>query len=665
MPPPKSGQRSMTFTGNRCWTCKRRKVKCDERSSGCGNCEKMKIPCEGYGIKLQWINVPNPFLEQEKPGSSSNGRGRIRIGRDTGPEYQMRDIDSFLASLEEAPNSKGIIQQGPFSLFQAHDGGHEFGQSHDLGSPDVAVSDCSVVTSAHHSSESTRSQKDATASPIYTDCASSSPSFSTAREDGSPNQIGLDVELIRTLEDDHATPEFQLQEEFNSSLGDIAELLEDSIELLPMQPQNDISYTRLPRRISTSISGDAVIDRLMHHYVENIASLLQPIPHPQNPYRKLYVPAALQAISEWLPKAKMATPTVSSVIFHSLIASSAFHLGNCGPEQAKYLALGSQHRQVALHCLQSAINPAMATSEYKLLMVAMLSMVTISNFTTGSDADFVVHLQGTKQLRKTRRRWNVISRATRQLNEISDFLYLLTRTVSFSFTPGPWPSEGAEDIDEPIASQAEPDSCFGYMYGITPAIAVDIEETCRLAEYLLWYEGTEEPIPEGLLEACESLGDRLCNWSLDLEDVRQAMNQDAETLEIFQHHANAWHLAAVIYYHRRIQKCHSENHQQLLAEIAEHMHAVEDIKTRSKSTKTNFMAPITWPAFVASCDASERGPWEHWWERIKCYRVANSRTQWKVVQRLWERRDELEQAGVDTFDWIQAFKDFGIALFPI
>lgn len=66
---------------NRCWTCKRRKVKCDERSSGCGNCEKMKIPCEGYGIKLQWINVSNPFLEKEKPGSSSSGRGRIRIGR--------------------------------------------------------------------------------------------------------------------------------------------------------------------------------------------------------------------------------------------------------------------------------------------------------------------------------------------------------------------------------------------------------------------------------------------------------------------------------------------------------------------------------------------------------------------------------------------------------
>lgn len=301
------------------------------------------------------------------------------VGRDAGPEYQMRDIDSFLASLEEAPTSKGTIQEGPFSLFQAHDGRHESSQSHDLGSPDVAVSDCSLATSAHNSSESNRSQKDATASPIYTDCASSSPSFSTAREDASPNQIGFELELIRTSEDDQATPEYQLQEEFHSSLGDIAGLLEDSIELLPMQPQTEISYMRLPRRISTSISGDAVIDRLMHHYVENIASLLQPIPHPQNPYRKLYVPAALQAISEWLPKAKMATPTVSSVIFHSLIASSAFHLGNCGPEQTRFLTLGSQHRQLALHCLQSAINPAMATSEYKLLMVAMLSMVTISN----------------------------------------------------------------------------------------------------------------------------------------------------------------------------------------------------------------------------------------------------------------------------------------------
>lgn len=269
-------------------------------------------------------------------------------------------------------------------------------------------------------------------------------------------------------------------------------------------------------------------------------------------------------------------------------------------------------------------------------------------------------------MRTTRRKWQLVSRSTQQLNEISDFLNLLTRTVSFSFSPGPWPVEALEDTHEPIASKSKPDSCFGYMYGITPAIAAEIEETCRLGEYLLWYEGTHEPIPEGLLQACEALGGRLCSWFLDLEDVHEAVSgQDEEALEIFRHHANAWHLAAIVYYHRRIQRCYSDSHEELVARIAEHMHAVEDIKTRSKSTKTSFMAPIAWPAFIASCDAQNRGPWELWWNKTQRYGLANSRTQWGVVQRIWERKTELEQTNPGSFDWIDVFRDFGICLFPI
>lgn len=47
------GKRQRTFTG--CRTCRRRRVKCDERKPTCRHCERLKLECEGYDALLQWL----------------------------------------------------------------------------------------------------------------------------------------------------------------------------------------------------------------------------------------------------------------------------------------------------------------------------------------------------------------------------------------------------------------------------------------------------------------------------------------------------------------------------------------------------------------------------------------------------------------------------------
>ncbi|KAH7088462.1 hypothetical protein FB567DRAFT_339222 [Paraphoma chrysanthemicola] len=37
-----------------CWTCRRRKVRCDRAFPDCQNCAKSIIVCEGYGKRLKW-----------------------------------------------------------------------------------------------------------------------------------------------------------------------------------------------------------------------------------------------------------------------------------------------------------------------------------------------------------------------------------------------------------------------------------------------------------------------------------------------------------------------------------------------------------------------------------------------------------------------------------
>lgn len=57
-----------TFTG--CWTCRRRRLKCDETRPACLQCLSKEVYCEGYGAKLQWLR-PNAVLGSRENTQSS------------------------------------------------------------------------------------------------------------------------------------------------------------------------------------------------------------------------------------------------------------------------------------------------------------------------------------------------------------------------------------------------------------------------------------------------------------------------------------------------------------------------------------------------------------------------------------------------------------------
>lgn len=37
-----------------CWTCKRKRIQCDETRPGCQKCSSRGVACEGYEIRLRW-----------------------------------------------------------------------------------------------------------------------------------------------------------------------------------------------------------------------------------------------------------------------------------------------------------------------------------------------------------------------------------------------------------------------------------------------------------------------------------------------------------------------------------------------------------------------------------------------------------------------------------
>lgn len=255
----------------------------------------------------------------------------------------------------------------------------------------------------------------------------------------------------------------------------------------------------------------------------------------------------------------------------------------------------------------------------------------------GQILDFHVHIQAMIELRKSRRDWKILSYKTRQLNDMSRFLILLSRTTSNSL-PAPLTIDPPTQYSlTPIPKSPLPPPCFSYIYGITADIAQTIDETFTLRTQLTPFLTAQQPIPESLAEAVEHLGNKLLAWTLDEELAQSIFPDDVSMQMIFAHHAQAWHGAAYLYYMHCIQGSKTTELMDSVARVAEHMHAAEDLKLLIPDRAP--MAPITWPAFVASCCAVRRETWVEWWGRVQFYRIGSLQRQFEVVRSVWEEMD--------------------------
>ncbi|KAI5458942.1 fungal-specific transcription factor domain-containing protein [Mariannaea sp. PMI_226] len=671
--PRQSVNRGMTFTG--CWTCKSRKIRCDERPVSCKNCERRGITCGGYDIRLQWVS--DPFADI----SPSKGKGRRSIKLDEGPEgqYRMDEIDDFLYAIDNSETAVGT-QKGPFSIFPVNDGSL---------SPANAQETLPYEDDYQSLSPLYETQNDMGDNERIGSISGDSLAVLLSDSDVSKDLIPLETDhpwpiairghrpdpVIGLLETDGAQ-ESALSPDFLSSSGDETSTTHhDSSSSSPAlslirsassSPNHFHISFALPPQLTTSLFGDADVDSLIHHYGVHMADLLQPISHVHNIYRELYLSTALEGSCTSTPSPNTSKSLAHMALYHSLLSASAYHMWYCNKNRADYQRIGAKNRQQAIHYLQSAVNASTPGADYKLFLVAILSLVTIG-IMSGEGDDFAVHLTGATQLRNSRSRWRIMSSSTKQLNDVSAFLALLARTTAFDTSPPPWlgPSQLALQADEGIMQS---NNCYEYIYGITPSIAASIQETCILAEILAQFDNQPpQAIPDDLRAACEASGDKLLSWTLESETIVSIPKNDELMLTIFNHHANAWHRAALIYYHRRIQRCDPIDLALDIRDVAKHMHTVEDIKAQSHSNIDGILAPITWPAFVASCEAlgDDRKTWRRWWHRVEHYRIANIQKQWDVIQQIWDETDRIQQARSRSEDWIQLFRRLGCHVLPV
>lgn len=130
--------------------------------------------------------------------------------------------------------------------------------------------------------------------------------------------------------------------------------------------------------ISMPLFQDSETSLLLYHYKDHVAGLLQPVLHPDNPWRTTYVPFALEGRSD-LVLAQNPAPscTASTAIFHGLLSSAAFHIRNLTGGSERFNNLGFRHRTKALQALNTALVDTDDPHLYTVQLTAMLSLVTI------------------------------------------------------------------------------------------------------------------------------------------------------------------------------------------------------------------------------------------------------------------------------------------------
>ncbi|KAF4946233.1 hypothetical protein FSARC_14246 [Fusarium sarcochroum] len=634
--PARKPSRAMTFTG--CWTCKARKVRCDERPNCCRNCEKRGIPCGGYGIRLQWVS--DPFAEAREC-SPLQGRRSMKLDQ-TSHVHESEKIDEFLSLIDQNAEHKLPASHGPFSAFSVL---KNIPLQLTIPTRPGSLPSTTVSTELEPPGN-TEWQHESTTDEI------TSQLFQPA-DPGSAFDAGfLPFEPTHPL-----SPFFTEFESIPVDTSLVTEL--PSVEGLsgeysldrPSVDENDdqdTSFTDLTvtlfernspvtQIIDASLFRDPEIDSLMSHYNIHVAGLLVPVDHSENPYRRLYLSTAIEAFHRW----------------------------NCDQRQIRYREIGAKYRYQAMQSLQNAVNEGAPVASYQVLMITILSLVSIGVL-SGEGDDFRAHIEAASQLRNSRSRWKLLSRPSKQLNEIGAFLALLSRTTSFQPSPVPW--TGRNDrviVAEDMIIQAS--GCYEHVYGITPTIAAAINQTCRLAAHLARLcQDQEDHIPDDILEACEEVGDNLQSWRFEHENITSIPSSDSLGMLILNHQAKAWHAAALIYYCTRIQGTEPIDLVQETDLVMEHLRAAEDVKSSPGTMHSReSLAPITWPAFVASCIAlnDRRDVWREWWEQMMSYNIGNINKQWEIVQQIWETLDQAEQHGND-MDWTKAYESVGRHVLP-
>ncbi|KAE8381838.1 fungal-specific transcription factor domain-containing protein [Aspergillus bertholletiae] len=658
---------SKTFTG--CWTCRTRRVKCDETRPICTQCTSKRLDCAGYGVRLHWLPPEQEISKPNRNPPDSIGtrpqRSQIPFEPHQPPltEDQIDHILSVIDNIEPESNCHPPDKQKTFVV-------HSFGVFN--ASYSICGSPCSISNSVSpidkdSSALSGQLGPAVLATPCETIVSPSSdisegpslPSYS--REDGIEAQ-GL----------------FRPSARLSQSLESIVEIGGSASQSRDTDPQPKDMLRVNSRHYQWEEPSGLMMYRpspaylspleqfLMHHYKHRVVRLFCVIDNMKSPWQKIHLTRALQSTGQMNVEGSISH--IQDALRNALLSTSAFILSNdrrshgCEDDATRWANEAMFLRGKTIKLLKDSVEGGFGCTsppKYKDFLATMLSMISI-NVMSGETSTCGVHLDGAFHFIKMARNWKVnYSPKARSLHRI--YVYLRTIYESTAIR-SPQEVYGRDTSTQLIIPELSDSNCAdlqsdgfysstsqGYpesgtrmssyecIYGVPHYLLILLR---RATELIVRVTDARERsgiiiIPDELTGECDELENTIMDWVPEQELQKVLVDDMSASSEIIRRTARAFHHALIIYFAQNIRLV---GHRYLRLHIESVLDCIEAIE-KIKADIDCLAAPLYWPAFIAASEAFDvplQERFKAWYEQVEIYGIAAVRTGISVLTQVWE-----------------------------
>lgn len=666
-----------------CWTCRERKVKCDLGRPTCQRCERQRLKCGGYGVRLRWAG------EEKRENDFRSNIEFTYFPRDQRFD-SYNDLESALEDLESVMPIESTVSHGPFGVFP----------SQKSSNPDVFQIQ-RPLTPAENEEKSLDSNGTEASPPMDNlwelesygnldnlNLTDSNFEMFISEINGNINETSLGADAQSLLFED-SSPVSELTIPLPASMG------------------NNLSFKRL--RPANHM--------LLSYFHNHFMTLMPIIKHSDNFFRAEFTPRAIDAIGDIMLMGH--TSNSRNCILYGAEAIAAYHLARKfstnSAEQDQYLMLAMRYQKVA----RSSLNECFRGDEvgkYQDLLIAVQLMVLAERVTSGPDADkLLVSAQRLVNLRlRNQPKMSDRDRMIHQSLAISVLLMKVSGSV-FNPAPGdpldddgwldtifeyfsPFQSDVHEDVKtlgrkkwlnvklDYMKDPLELDEYFSQYtidpltdrvsqsleltWGLPNSLVYLFKETVLISEAAL-NERKRQPLgflDDKLVQKSTALEAAFENWHKhytppsihDSAAENSPAGKQARRLAIINHHTLAFFDCLVLYHYRAVKGVNPELLQRFVLSIIQHLDAITYLNKTYESVTS---VPFLFVGFVGACEVSGndnklRQRYERWFMYMQENSLCDRGEEIKLVEEVHSRRREGQLC-----DWWNVAEDLGITLY--
>ncbi|KAB8275402.1 fungal-specific transcription factor domain-containing protein [Aspergillus minisclerotigenes] len=647
-----------TFTG--CWTCRARRIRCDETKPQCLQCFRKGRKCEGYGVRLQWVR--NDADERQGPCPSAARSNIVPDSRRV--IFSSSHIDEILNTLDLLADDDTANPREEVSHFIDC-----FGV---LGTAERHKRSASISSEA--GSISHPGEWDSVGSPALTEIAqSTSPpeeplegsyelplwgplvpsTVLAAQQNQRPESAAVE------LSGDIPTFRGTYNDAFLFNVGDVQDGYASQTPPLTSQVLSPTPF--LVRPTSSHLSSDE--NFLMYHYSHRVLYLFSVIDHEKSPWKTVHLPIALQAMGELSMQGS--TSMIREALLCTLLGISSFLLSNDGQSHMRaddaigWRATASKYRCKAINLLRNAVECyfyAKSPPKYKEFLATTLSMITMDVISGDTDT-CGIHLDGCFRLISQAQKWKrKYSTKAQTLHRIYFYLRTIYESTAPRSSRHPQHLDNSRDLPPDIFCR---DLLGAQMSGFPTGINMDLEtrtSSCEriygiphglvllLIEVIDLTDKLDEvrdadpssQVPDSLMEECDQLEKAIIDWPavVGLEGCTKV--NTSISAKIVHQYTLAFHNALIIYFAQNIRQV---GHRFLLPYVNQVLNSMETVESLKVGTQEALAAPLFWPVFIAASetfDLEMQDRFRSWYSRVKVYRIESFRTGLHVLEDVWK-----------------------------